>query len=519
MKRFQEIIHILLEEELGFVIDRLNLLGHAPLLKRVLNPDRSVPPPERVRETLERLGPTFIKFGQIMAQRPDMLPPEYTQELQKLEDSVPSFDSSVAKEIVTEELGDIDEVFDEFHEEPLAAASIAQVHRATLKNGDDVVVKIRRPGIKEQIEEDLDILLFLATRGEKYSKTLQHWQVHETVKEFADWTQDELNLKREGRNAQTMQRNMQDEERVKIPDVYPEHTTEKVLVMEYVEGVKCTNTEALKELDVSEKDLAHTAIRAGLKQTVRDGFFHADPHPSNFLINEDGEIVYLDFGMIGKFSLSTRRNLGLLFLHAGNEDIEAAVDTVRRMAVVEPDANLEALKADIEQSVLRVRNSTLADQSVTGALMDISVTASQRGVHMPPSLTIMGKSMLTMEGIGLAIYPDFQISDEFQTTVRDILWEMNDPKQMLQTFMIDLVENRDLFVRMPSQIHKIVDGLDSSGNTLIDNATKTEMDTLLIGALVLSSSILFLETLPAQSLLYIGAAELVIAVLLLLRKN
>ncbi len=518
VKRFQEILQILFEEGFGLFLSKANLLGHVPLMKRVSNPKQDIPTPERVRITFERLGPTFIKFGQILAQRPDIVPEPYIEELEKLEDDVPAFDPSVAKEIVEQELGPIDELFDAFHEEPIAAASIAQVHRATLKNGDEVVLKIRRPGIKEQMETDIDILLTMGREGEKHIGKLRDMKAHTYVREFAQWTRDELNLAKEGRNAQIMADNLSDEDRVKIPAVYMEHTTEQVLMMEYVEGVKCNDAKSLQELDVSREELAETAIRAGIKQTIRDGFFHADPHPSNFLINSEGEIVFLDFGMMGKFSQGTRRNLGLLFLHAANEDIDAAMDTVRRMAVVEDDADLDGLKEDIEESILLMRNSTIQEQSVTKALLDISVRASSRGVHMPPSLAIMGKSMLTMEGIGLTLYPDFHLTDEFQNMVKEILWETNEPKQMLQTFLIDMAENRDMFLRMPSHLHRLFN--DQGGGTtttVIDNSTKNIGSMLLIGALVLSSTIIFLDVLSSDHLLYVAFAQLVIAALLLLR--
>ncbi|MDY6774234.1 MAG: AarF/UbiB family protein, partial [Candidatus Nanohaloarchaea archaeon] len=350
MKRFQEIAKILSEEGLGLVLSKLDLREKLPFRKKVKPSGNEIPPPERVRRTFEELGPTFIKFGQILAQRPDIVPQEYIDELEKLEHDVNPFDPSVAKGVVEEEIGPIEDNFQEFEDEPLASASIAQVHRATLDNGDEVVVKIRRPGIREQMEKDLDILKFMAREGENHVSKLRSVEAYSAVKEFANWTRDELNLKKEGRNADILRNNLADEDRVKVPQVYTSLSTEKVLVMEYVEGVKCNDEEALEELDIEAEEVARTAIRAGLKQTVRDGFFHADPHPSNFLISEEGEIIYLDFGMMGKLSTSTRRNLGLLLLHASNEEVEAAMDVVKRMATLEEDADLEGLKQDIEES-------------------------------------------------------------------------------------------------------------------------------------------------------------------------
>ncbi|MCJ7478631.1 MAG: AarF/ABC1/UbiB kinase family protein [Candidatus Nanohaloarchaeota archaeon QJJ-7] len=517
LKRFEEIVKILSEEGFGLVINRLNLGDKLPLHKKARSKKDDIPPPERVRRTFEKLGPTFIKFGQILAQRPDIVPEEYVEELEKLEDSVPAFESEKAREIVEEELGPIDEVFESFEDEPLAAASIAQVHRATLHNGDDVVVKIRRPGIKEQIRKDLEILEFMAKEGEKHVSKLDTIDAYKSVKEFSEWTKDELNLKKEGRNATILKNNLSEEERVKIPDIYTDLTTEKILVMEYVDGVKCDDKEALEELEIESEEVARTAVRAGLKQTVRDGFFHADPHPSNFFISEEGKIIYLDFGMIGKLSMTTRRNLGLLLLHASNEEVEAAMDVVKRMAKVEEDADLQGLKNDIEESILMIRNSTLEEQSITKALFDITKKAAERGVHMPSSLVILGKSMLTVEGIGLTIYPEFEMTDEFEKITERLLWEMNSPKKLFKTFMIDLVQNRDLVARMPSQVNKALDSSGKGGETTVEVETGPDRMTILAAVLILTSSFFLLQSLPQEQMLLVGALEIILAAYILLR--
>ncbi|MDY6765825.1 MAG: AarF/ABC1/UbiB kinase family protein [Candidatus Nanohaloarchaea archaeon] len=518
VKRFKEIISILGREGCGYVLDRLQMRRYLPLHRRAEASTADVPPPERLRETFEELGPTFIKFGQILAQRPDIVPPEYIEELEKLEDAVPPFDTATAKDIVEEEIGPIDETFDEFEDEPLAAASIAQVHRATLDTGDEVVVKIRRPGIEDTIREDLDILLFMAKQGEKHVDRLAAMRAYSAVKEFADWTQDELNLRQEGRNAQILQQNLADEDRVTVPDVYMDLTTERVLVMEYVEGVKSDDTEGLQELEVAAEEVARTAIRAGLKQTIRDGFFHADPHPSNFLIDEEGNIIYLDFGMMGKLTVDMRRNLGLLLLHAANEEVDAAVDVVREMATVEDDADLDGLKQDIEESILTVRNTTLEDQSITKALFDIAVKASDRGVHMPPSTVILAKSMLTMEGIGLTIYPEFEMKEEFERMAEKLLYELNSPSKLFRSFLIDAVQNRELVARFPTQLNRMIGGTSGEQQEQrIEVEAGPGRDAVVAGALILGSFALLVQALPVDYMLPVGIFGLLAAAWTLVR--
>jgi len=506
LERFEEIAKILSNEGFDYFLSKINVLNTTGITS-----SRKIPGPERLRETLEKLGPIFVKFGQIMAQRPDIMPRRYTEELQKLEDDVPAFDSDTAIQIIREEI-DID-AFEYVQEKPIAAASIAQVHRARLKTGKEVVIKVRRPGIKEKIREDLDILEFMAKKAEKEISKLRQLKAHKMVNEFANWTRDELNLRNEAKNAQRLKKNLNDEKKVKVPEVFLEHTTEKVLTMEYVDGVKCNNKKKLQELNIASEDIARTAIRAGLKQVIRDGFFHADPHPSNFLIQADGTLVYLDFGMMGKFSKSMQENLGLLFLHAANEDVDAATEIVKKMAVIEDDADLEGLKKDIEQKLLLVKDSSLEEHSISKELLNITIKAAERGVHMPVSFAIVGKSLVTMEGIGLTIYPQFQVTEEYEKIAKQIILEKNNPQQLAQNLVIDLIENKEMVSRPFSQLQKLA---DQHIHTLKKHE-KVKSTQILAAGLFISSAMIIVETFPSYILAAIGLGQLVIATILLIK--
>lgn len=505
LERFEEIVKILSSDGFDFLLSKINILDRTRITS-----SKQIPEPERLRETLERLGPTFIKFGQVMAQRPDILPKKYIRELQKLEDDVPEFDSEVAMQIIKEEI-DID-AFEYIQEKPIAAASIAQIHRARLKTGGDVVIKVRRPGIDEKIREDLDILEFMTKKAEKEVSKLRELKAHNMVEEFSSWTRDELNLKKEAKNAQRLKKNLSDEENVKVPEVFLDHTTEKVLVMEYVEGVKCNNKEQLQKMDIEPEDIARTAIRSGLKQVIRDGFFHADPHPSNFLIQEEGRLAYLDFGMMGRFSKNMQENLGLLFLHAANEDVDAATEIVKKMAVVEDDADLEGLKKDIEEKLILVKDSSLEEHSLSKELLDITIKAAERGVHMPTSFAIVGKSLVTMEGIGLTIYPQFQMTDEYEKIAREIIMDKNDPSQLAQNFVIDLIENKKLVSRPFTQLQKLA----NQHRQTLEKHQRVKTTQTLAAGLFISSALIIIETLPNTLLTTIGLGQLIIATILLI---
>ena len=501
-KRFKEVLTILTEEGFGYLLDELKVTGHVPLTTRIMNQKRETRP-ERFRETLEKLGTTYIKFGQILAERPDIIPEEYAEELQKLQDSVPGFSPKKAREITDEEVG-LDK-FSEFQDEPLAAASIAQVHRATLTSGEEVVVKIRRPGTKEQVEKDLDILSYLAKAGEKHLPDLKQMDMVRFVNEFSEWTQQELDMEKECLNAQIFRENMEKEEDIYIPKVYPDLTTERVLVMEYVEGVKCTEEEKLKEMDLNEKEIAKTAIRAGMRQSMVDGFFHADPHPSNFLISEEGKIIYLDFGMMGQVTEKESEKLGLLLLYMIREDTGGMMDCLEDLGTKKDDFDRESAREKVEEKVLTIRNTTLAQHSITKQLFELFIELTDEGLQMPSNMALMGKSLVTMEGIGLTIYPDFRITGEYEDMVEEILQEEISPEELEEDFAIDLLKNKEMLTKLPSKINE---KLESSGEQTINVETEAPEIKLLPSALILSSCALIAASVYSRLFLYIGLLEL-----------
>ena len=511
VERLEEIVQVLAENEASHLVKKLGLSKHLPLKHKH---KREKPTPERLREILEELGPTFVKFGQIMAQRPDLIPEEYIEELEKLEDDVKGFSGEKARQIVDEEIG-LD-TFDEFNDEPIAAASIAQVHEAWIDD-EKVAVKVRRPGIKEQMTTDIDLMKYMASEGERHSRNLKNLRISKIIDEFAEWTLDELDLEKEASNAETFQKNLEDEENVKVPDVYPENTTQKVLVMEFVEGTKCTDDERIDELDLDRKKIAETGIRAGLKQTIRDGFFHADPHPSNFLIQEDNTLVYLDFGMMGTISPRTKDQMGLILMHTLNEDIEGAMSLIKDMAYYEDDADFEGLKQDIEQKMLELRNSSLKDNSITSSMLEITVSASQKGIHMPSSFVLVGKTLLTLESIGLAVYPEFEIREEYTDMAQEMLLKNNKPQDLMESLAIDLVQNKELVSKAPSKISNTLDSINKKQRKEIihEKASENRKAVIVTGLLISAGIFAFNSSLPSSVMTLITVSEIILAFFLM----
>lgn len=515
LKRLDEILHIFYNHEMGIILDKLDLEDRIPLIRRYTSERDKIPAPKRLRSAFEQLGPTFIKFGQIMAQRPDIVPQRYIEELEKLEDSVKVESTVEIKQIIEQDLGPIEENFEEFNEQPLAAASIAQVHEATLKTGEEVVIKVRRPRIKEKVEKDLDIMNYIAKRGENKVEKLQKMRISKLVEEFGKWIKEEMDLQKEARNADIIRENMADQENVKIPKIHHSYTSERVLVMEKVNGIKCTDSERLEELDLDIKEITRNGIRMGLRQVLRDGFFHADPHPSNFLIKEDGTIILIDFGMVGRLTKDTRRKIGLLFLHIANEDTQSALNVIREIAHTEHNADIEGFREDIEEMILMLRNTTIQENSLSRTLFDIVIRASNRGLYMPTNLVLTGKTLVTIEGILLTINPEAQITDEYQDEVQKILKQQNSPKELGKTFMIDLIQNKDLITKAPTKLNQLAEKEKTEKQEIhIENDASSNSQNILVASMVIATAILLSTTLDQEPIILLSATLVIVAALL-----
>jgi len=270
---------------------------------------------ERVRMALEELGPTFIKMGQILSTRPDLLPVQFIHELEKLQDNVPPFDYAQVKETIEAELGTpLEKVFKEFDETPLASASLGQVHRARFVDGEEVVVKVQRPGIQKTIEVDMEIMLHLATLMERH---LQGWEIHRPtriVEEFARTLEKELDYRLEAAHMERFAIQFTSDINVYVPKVYSEATTTRVLTMEYIQGIKATEIERLEREGLDRQEIARRGFDLIMKQVFVDGFFHGDPHPGNIFVLPNNVICYLDFGMMGRIDRESRENFSDLVM-------------------------------------------------------------------------------------------------------------------------------------------------------------------------------------------------------------
>lgn len=499
--RFKDILELLAKNGFKDIITRLNLQKHVPITERIATPE---PTPQRFRETVEELGVVFIKFGQMLAERKDLIPEEYAEELKKLENHVEPFDAEEARRIVEEEL-DFDR-FEEFSEEPIASASVAQVHKATLENGEEVAVKIRRPGLEKQVEIDLDIIRFFARKYDEKQKS-KHGQVVRDVDEFARWTNEEMNFEQEAKNAERLKKNLKEEEKIRIPKIYHELTTEKVLTTEFIDAVRVDDLAAIEQKDIEFAEIARVGVRVELKQILRDGFFHADPHPSNFLVDEEGNLVYLDFGIMGKLIPKKRRLVGLMFYYMVEQDVRGLMSVLEELGYEEEDYRRDELKHTVERTLLDLKGSSLEESSFTVALAKVTLEAGRKGLYMPNDLIMMGKGMATMEGIGIDVYPDYKFEEENYQDLKDILEEQFNLEDAAEDFAVDLLRNRDELTKLTSSV------LEEDSKTQNIEVTNRGSDSNLVpAALIVGSTLLFYGTLPDKYMLPVALAELLAAV-------
>lgn len=507
LRRYREIVRVLIRHGFGGLVDQLGLLPALSLPRRLLSRGPVGPPlsaPEHVRLAIEELGPTFIKLGQILSTRPDLIPPAYIRELIKLQDTVPPADWEAIKAQVEAELeGTLEELFASFEAVPLAAASLAQVHAATLPGGQEVVVKVQRPGIEEVISVDLEILFDLARLIQERTPLGELYDLPEIAEGFAFTLRAELDFRREGRNADRFRHNFANEPALYIPRVYWEYTTSRVLVLERIRGIKIGDIEALDAAGVDRHWVGEHAARIILKQVLEDGFFHADPHPGNFFVMDGAVIGAMDFGMVGHVSPALRSDLTRLYVAFVDRDSEAVVEQFIRMGAVSYRVDRIRLQRDLERLLDKYYGLPLKEIRAQEVMEDVLPIAFRHHLHFPPDLWLLEKTLVMMEGVGLRLDPDFNIFDVVGPYVRRMAWQMASPRAWGRRLVKGVGDWGELFASLPRQAPRILDRLEHGELEFILSLKETDralgrLDrignrlaiSILIAALIVSMALL-----------------------------
>lgn len=437
--------------------------------------------PDVLRSVLEKLGPTFIKFGQVLSLRADIVGEEISEELSKLQSDVKPFSYEEARQTIIEEFNTpLEKLFKSFEKKPVAAASLAQVHRAYLKDGTEVAVKIQRPNIKIIIEQDIHILFSLAHLAERFVPELRPYQPLRVIKEFADWTLRELDFKIEGNNAERFRFTFQDNPAIHIPIIFWDLTTPRILTMEFLHGVKANDVAGIRKLGSNPKQLALNGLGAMFQQFLIDGFFHADPHPGNFFAMKDDILCLHDFGMVGYLTPDQRKELVSCFVAFENKDIDSFLKHFMHLAITSEKSDISGFQKDASEILSEVF-FTPNQPSIAWAFFRLINKGARRGISFSADLALFGKAVITTEAMGMKLYPQFDLNKELQPFVEKALKSYLDPAKALQTLKTDIFDYLGFLKTLPEKTQGLLQKIEKGDLGVKIDATellgiKTEFD-------------------------------------------
>ena len=508
--RVRRIIEVLIRNGLGFLVEQLALDRFLPRIwrRQTVRADQAVgrlTVPERLRRTLEELGATYIKLGQVLSGRADLLPREYIEELSKLLDAAPPVPVAEIREIIEQELGaGVEEIFVTFEDGPIASASIGQVHHAILPGGQAVVVKVQRPGIEAIVEADLDLLLRQARFLEKRSETMRDYNVLAIAEELAQSLREELDYKIEGRNAERLRTNLSDDPRFVIPQVYWSLTSRRVITLEYLDGIQFNELDRLREAGYDLSSIAQVGVEAYLKQLFVDGFYHADPHPANLMVVSE-QIGLVDFGNAGYLTPSQKELLGDMFLQLLDQDAEGVARTVIKMGATRGRPSVEAMERDLQRLLMRYWGIALEEIPLGEMLAEIFTTAYRHKVYLPGDLALLARTILTLEGTGLALDPDFVLVDAVRPFAERLVRERLSPVVAGRRALRTLRQAADLAQAFPRRLEDLWDQLEEGQITVgvdlrrleviitkLNNMVNRIAFSVVVAALIVGSALILL---------------------------
>ncbi len=461
----------------------------------------------RVRSCCEELGPTFVKLGQVAATRPDIIPMSLIFELRKLQDNVAPFDFADVRQIVEAELGNtLEALYSDFTEKPIAAASIGQVHRATLLDGRAVVVKVQRPGLDNAIRTDLELLAMMARLIEERVPEAVAFRPVDAIDQFARGLKRETDFLGELDNIERFRRNFADEPRLHLPITHPELSARRVLTMEFIDGFKVNNLDKLAEHGVSGEAIAKAGVEIILRSIFEHGFFHADPHPGNFFILPDGRIALIDFGMMGSVDRDTIDDLLSFLVALLLSDTEMLVTQFIDLGLVDDSVNVRAMQGEIAEIMARYNGRTLAQLDIGVFIAEVFEAVVRYHVRLPVELILIGKSISTVEGIAQEIYPAFNPLEELRPHLVELYARrMLDPKTHTRKLYRVLHDYAGLLRVLPGEIRGVLRRVKAGELTLNIRDPDAERQAVrhersvnraLISAYGITAWVLFTVTLP-----------------------
>ncbi|MGG3740231.1 ABC1 kinase family protein [Paenibacillus chibensis] len=503
--RYREIAMALMRHGFGYMVEELGLFQVLSLPRRWVTHEaiETKTLGERIRLVLEDLGPTFVKLGQLASTRSDLLPDSIIQELIKLQDQVPPFSSEAARSILEEDLdATVEEMFARFDETPVAAASIGQVHLGRLQSGEEVAVKIQRPGALQTITRDLGILRDLTQLAEKRWVWAKRYQMSRLADEFSKSLLAEMDYSREGRNTEKIALQFQHDAHIFIPQIYWQYTSSRVLTMEYVEGVTLGQRAELAKAGFNLKLIAERFVNAMLHQIFIEGFFHADPHPGNLLVQKDGSLAFLDFGMVGRLSEDIKDHLSELIIALMRKNTDSMIRAILHLGLLPEDHDMAALRRDLDILQAEYYDIPFADIGIGRALTDLFGVAQRHAIVMPPDLSLLGKALLTMEGVIQKLDPALSIVDMAEPFGRKLIKERFSPRRLRTKLLGGAAGLVEALMDLPGQA-KHLSALLSRGKLKVE-ISLPELESLMRKLDQISNRLSFSIVLLAFSIIMVG---------------
>jgi ubiquinone biosynthesis protein len=447
--------------------------------ERELKEERGTASPEQLASDLETMGPTFVKLGQILSSRPDLLPEAYLKALSRLQDKVKPFSFEEVEQIIVQELGvRLSKAFKTFEREPLAAASLGQVHKATLRDGRAVVVKVQRPGIRQQIIDELQVLDEIANMLE-HTKSGRRYQVQKIFDEFRKTLINELDYQKEAANMAQLAENLKEFDRIEVPQPVTGYTTRSVLTMDYISGQKITALTPLARLDIDGAVLAEELFRAYLKQVLVDGLFHADPHPGNVFLTEDKNIGLLDIGMVGRTTPQLQEQLIKMLMAISDGKSEAACDIAIQISETTDEFDEKEFRRSISGIIAEQKDTRLKQMDVGKAVLALTRSAGENGLYVPTELTMLGKTLLQLDEIGKTLDPEFDpnaaVRKNVATLLNQRMWKSISPTNLAAS----ILDIKEFVGTLPNRLSRI---LDSIANAELEVKVKAVDVSLLMTA-------------------------------------
>ncbi|MSM41642.1 MAG: ubiquinone biosynthesis protein UbiB [Geobacter sp.] len=507
IKRYRQIIRILLKYGFDHLLEYLNITNMAARGRRFLRRPAvniaALSPPERMRLALEELGPTFVKLGQLLSTRPDVIPRSYVQEFTKLQDMVPPFSFAEIQEQVRLELGgEIEELFASVDPVPIAAASIAQVHRAVLLSGEEVVIKVRRPGIVELVETDIDALLGLAQLVERHLPNTEMYEPVPLVREFARTIRREMDFTREGHTIEKIAGNFTGDTTLYFPKVYWDVTSRGILTLEFINGIKVSDLQALQDAGLDTREIARRGADAIIKMVLVDGFFHGDPHPGNVFILRNNVICLLDYGMVGRFDEQLKNYLLDIMIAVIKRDVEEVISLLLQSGDIAENLNPRVLRRDIAEFIDSYYEIPLQEIEVSRLFLEFIDIINTHQIRVQADLMLLIKTLVTVEGMGRELDPRFDMVAHLRPFIEGAIKARMSPRNITVSLLDSLKPYLYLARHLPRDLKEFLTrinrnkfkidlehrGLDRFIKEL-DKSVNRLSSSLIIAALIVGSSI------------------------------